>query len=790
VVVLLAAVAGGWALIAAGQNEVYVRNPSGFGDPSVEVGERDVAVISVQRAQALSASKQQPLLDSLTALQFELVKLKGALAASKQGALGNGTLTVEGAVSDGDENDNRSRSRSIDTSDFVTRSQLTAQSDEIHDALSDLTGSLSANKLTVDDTFSLGLDPKVTSAATFAIQGSGTSTGKLAQFLDSTGAARTTIADNGFIGIGTDAAKRTALNIGMSFADDPSSPMVGTYTDISMLDETNGINAYHYGDYIDMHTPENSSGYLRGIYGEQIKVTRGGTGNGYVYGGSLVDFYLAGQSTVTYISAATNRLWLTESSHGINTGGIGGAVYVQNDAFANNTNGANGNVRVQNNGRATNASGITGSVTTQHSGQITTAYGGSFTFDHTSTSTTTTGYGANIEVKGTGPITTAYGTRINFSGTNPITNAYGLYLDDISALGTTNSFSIYSEGGTNYLADDLGIGTSTPSAQLTTTGSVRFANFGAGSLQTDANGNLSVSSDERLKTDIASFDRSLAAVLEIDPINYRWREETGFDTEHVYSGFSAQDIQEVIPEAVGVDKDGMLTLTDRPILAAVVNAVKALNANIVGLSETIAGYAQSFSSEQLNTRQLCLDDICIGRDELVEMLDEAQVEPRDPASSATRNAGASAAPTTGAATSSAAGTTTAATTSATTTTSTTTTASSTTATTTATTTPDTTAPVITIAGSDVILTEGDTYTDDGATALDDTDGDLTDALTVDNPVDTTTPANYTVTYSVTDAAGNTVTAERTVTVEAVTAGSVDGTGATNADAASTTSQAA
>lgn len=45
-----------------------------------------------------------------------------------------------------------------------------------------------------------------------------------------------------------------------------------------------------------------------------------------------------------------------------------------------------------------------------------------------------------------------------------------------------------------------------------------------------------------------------------------------------YSGFSAQNVQSAIPEAVGSDKKGFLTLSDRPILAASVNAIKELNA--------------------------------------------------------------------------------------------------------------------------------------------------------------------------------------------------------------------
>ncbi len=43
-----------------------------------------------------------------------------------------------------------------------------------------------------------------------------------------------------------------------------------------------------------------------------------------------------------------------------------------------------------------------------------------------------------------------------------------------------------------------------------------------------------------------------------------------------YAGFSAQDVQDVLPEAVSEDSRGYLTLSDRPIIAALVNAVKEL----------------------------------------------------------------------------------------------------------------------------------------------------------------------------------------------------------------------
>jgi len=83
--------------------------------------------------------------------------------------------------------------------------------------------------------------------------------------------------------------------------------------------------------------------------------------------------------------------------------------------------------------------------------------------------------------------------------------------------------------------------------------------------------------------------------------------------------------------------------------------------------------------------------------------------------------------------------------------------------------PDTTPPVITLLGSPVVdINVGDTYTDAGATANDDVDGDITTNIVTVNPVNTAVAGTYTVTYNVSDTAGNAATeVTRTVNVNAV-----------------------
>ena len=82
------------------------------------------------------------------------------------------------------------------------------------------------------------------------------------------------------------------------------------------------------------------------------------------------------------------------------------------------------------------------------------------------------------------------------------------------------------------------------------------------------------------------------------------------------------------------------------------------------------------------------------------------------------------------------------------------------------TTRDASIPVITLKGDkEVTIEVGSQYEDAGATATDEEDGDLTEEIVINNPVDTSVVANYTITYDVTDSDDNdAVQVTRTVKV--------------------------
>jgi len=79
---------------------------------------------------------------------------------------------------------------------------------------------------------------------------------------------------------------------------------------------------------------------------------------------------------------------------------------------------------------------------------------------------------------------------------------------------------------------------------------------------------------------------------------------------------------------------------------------------------------------------------------------------------------------------------------------------------------DTVPPIITVfGGNPATIPLGEAYTDGPVTAFDACDGDLSERILTDNPVDVHIPGEYTITYNVSDAAGNAaVEAARTVYV--------------------------
>ena len=85
-----------------------------------------------------------------------------------------------------------------------------------------------------------------------------------------------------------------------------------------------------------------------------------------------------------------------------------------------------------------------------------------------------------------------------------------------------------------------------------------------------------ISSDARLKENIIDSPYGLAEILQLEPVQFDWREDGRHD-----AGFIAQQVAPIIPEAAPyVEPDDRFGYRDTPIVAALVKAVQELNAKL------------------------------------------------------------------------------------------------------------------------------------------------------------------------------------------------------------------
>lgn len=83
------------------------------------------------------------------------------------------------------------------------------------------------------------------------------------------------------------------------------------------------------------------------------------------------------------------------------------------------------------------------------------------------------------------------------------------------------------------------------------------------------NGDLTLASDARLKSNIFSLGATLSKLLKIDGKRYTFKES---GKESV--GVLAQEIQEVFPELVKTNKEGLLSVNYQGLIPVLINAVK------------------------------------------------------------------------------------------------------------------------------------------------------------------------------------------------------------------------
>ena len=320
---------------------------------------------------------------------------------------------------------------------------------------------------------------------------------------------------------------------------------------------------------------------------------------------------------------------------------------------------------------------------------------------------------------------------------NDATNG-ALYLLANSTTTSTSLFTVLSSGSVgvgdytpDYLFDIEKTSVDTDIFALTDSDGACLHNPESGSET------VTCSSDERLKTNISDANPMLPYLNGLVIRQY----DVIASGDHL-TGVIAQEIQSIHPELVTVGPDGYLSVAS-PNTWQLIKAIQELDIKIRPLEDlltednSIAEAIRIFLANSTNkitrifTGEICLseegyDSECINREELHSLKQLLQNQNNTSGSSGGDNtSGTSGDGTTGEDTGGTGDI------------------------------PDTTAPVITLIGDPTItLSIGDTYEEQGATAIDDVDGDITSNIQISGTVDTSISGIYTIYYDVSDNAGN------------------------------------
>ncbi len=187
--------------------------------------------------------------------------------------------------------------------------------------------------------------------------------------------------------------------------------------------------------------------------------------------------------------------------------------------------------------------------------------------------TTTVGTNLTVDIRSSDPNLAGFMGFSNSDQSNFIIIGSGRSGDKVSRIFFSNNVANTGLSIVTSAVDATGL---SEKMAIATDGSVRMNKYGAGAATFDASGNITSVSDERLKLIQGPFTPGLAEILQVKPIRYKYKPESGLDPENIYAGFSAQNVMKWIPEAVGKDLQGWYTFNDRPVLAAAVNAISAL----------------------------------------------------------------------------------------------------------------------------------------------------------------------------------------------------------------------
>ncbi|HEY5839796.1 MAG TPA: tail fiber domain-containing protein [Pyrinomonadaceae bacterium] len=156
-------------------------------------------------------------------------------------------------------------------------------------------------------------------------------------------------------------------------------------------------------------------------------------------------------------------------------------------------------------------------------------------------------------------------------------NLYMGYATDASLANAVADFTIFPLVVTTN--NRVGVRTAAPDQALSVNGDA--SKTGGGSWQ--------VFSDERLKNIKGKFTPGLSAVMRLQPVRYQYKPDNALalKSEGDHVGFRAQELREIIPDAVSTSESGYLMVNNDPILWTMLNAIKEQQQQIAGLKAEV-----------------------------------------------------------------------------------------------------------------------------------------------------------------------------------------------------------
>jgi len=193
----------------------------------------------------------------------------------------------------------------------------------------------------------------------------------------------------------------------------------------------------------------------------------------------------------------------------------------------------------------------------------------------------------NLDVTGSGGRFTGQSTRGDVAAIHmeqTTTGADGGFID----FRTSPNGSTTPSSKVRIAADgNVGIGTASPTQVLHVVGNARITAVGAGTFSNNLNitsdGTLTTAtSDIKFKYNIRPLNYGLETLLQLKPVNFQWIEGEEEDL-----GFIAQDVAEIIPEAVNTNWNSDLLFRYESLIPILTKAIQEQQTLIKALEQRI-----------------------------------------------------------------------------------------------------------------------------------------------------------------------------------------------------------